>query len=143
MTDRDHSEADGPHMTPDALVAYLDRPLIARLATADGDRPRVLPMWFLWDGTDLWMETSPTFPNARSLRTNPHAAVTIDESLGAFSFRAVVMRGDVEVIDGPPDRVREVIRRIYLRYLTPAELASTEGERILSARHVLPRFPPT
>jgi nitroimidazol reductase NimA-like FMN-containing flavoprotein (pyridoxamine 5'-phosphate oxidase superfamily) len=143
MTDRDRSEADGPHLTPDALAAFLERPLIARLATSDRDRPRVLPMWFLWDGTDLWMETSPTFPNARILRENPHAAVAIDESLGGFALRAVVMRGEVEVIEQPKVRVMGTVERIYRRYLTEEELASSEGDRILSARHVLLRFHPT
>lgn len=142
MTERDRSEADGPHMTPDGLAAFLDRPLIARLATSEGDRPRVLPMWFWWDGDDLWMETSPTFPNARILRENPHAAVAIDESLGGLRLRAVVMQGEVEVIGQPEERVTDVIRRIYTRYLTGDELASTEGDRLMSARHVLLRFHP-
>jgi nitroimidazol reductase NimA-like FMN-containing flavoprotein (pyridoxamine 5'-phosphate oxidase superfamily) len=142
MTDRDRSEADGPHMTPEALAAFLDRPLIARLATSDHDRPRVLPMWYLWDGSDLWMETSPTFPNARVLRENPHAAVAIDETLGGFALRAVVMRGEVELIEQPRERVMEMVRRIYRRYLDDAQLASLEGDRILSARHVLLRLHP-
>ena len=143
MTERDRSEADGPHMSPAAMAAFLDRPLIARLATSDRSRPRVLPMWFLWDGDDIWMETSPTFPNARVLRENPHAAVTIDEALGGFRLRAAVMRGEVEVIDGPAERVRAMVERIYRRYLTEDELGSTEGDRILAARHVLLRFHPT
>ena len=143
MTDRDRSEADGPHLTPDALTAFLERPLIARLATSHKNRPRVLPMWYLWDGTDIWMETSPTFPNARILRENPHAAVAIDEALGGFALRAVVMRGEVETIEQPKVRVMDMVDRIYRRYLTDEELASSEGERILSARHVLLRFHPT
>lgn len=129
-------------MTEAALAAFLDRPLIARLATSDHNRPRVLPMWFLWDGADIWMETSDTFPNARILRENPHAAITIDESLGSFAFRAAVMRGQVEVIDHPQYRVMEMVKRIYRRYLTDGEIASTEGEAILGAHHVLLRFRP-
>ena len=139
---RDHSEADGPHMSPEALDAFLARPLIARLATADDNRPRVLPMWFFWDSTDIWMETSATFPNARILRHNPHAAITIDETLGSFALRAAVMRGQVEVIDQPPDRVMTMVRQIYRRYLSEEEMASTEGEAILAAHHVLLRFRP-
>jgi general stress protein 26 len=107
-------------MSPEALNAFLRRPLIARLATSENDKPRVLPMWFLWDGTDIWMETSDTFPNARILRQNPHAAVTIDETLGSFAFRAAVFR-----------------------YLSDDEIASTEGEAILAAHHVLLRFHPS
>jgi len=143
MTQRDRSEADGPHMTPDGVAAFLARPLIARLATSEENHPRVLPMWFWWDGEDVWMETSPTFPNARVLRANPYAALTIDESLGGFRLRAVVMRGKVEVIEQPRARLMDVVQRIYRRYLSEAELASNEGDRIVQARHVLLRFHPT
>jgi nitroimidazol reductase NimA-like FMN-containing flavoprotein (pyridoxamine 5'-phosphate oxidase superfamily) len=129
-------------MTPAALDAFLARPLIARLATAERNQPRVLPMWYLWDGTDVWMETSDTFPNARILRENPHAALTIDEAVGPFAFRAAVMRGEVEVIDAPPERIAAMVRKIYRRYLDDGELISEEGQRILAAHHVLLRFHP-
>ncbi len=92
-------------MSREAIDRFLARPLLARLATSDGDRPRVLPMWFWWDGSDIWMETSPTFPNARVLRRNPHAAVTVDEALGGLDLRAVVMRGRVEIIDNALGRL--------------------------------------
>lgn len=121
---------------------FLERPLIARLATSDHDRPRVLPMWYVWDGTDLWMETSPTFANARILRRNPHAAVTVDESLGGFGLRAVVMRGSVELVDAPLDKVLEVVRRIYAQYLSPEERASPTGQEMLATGHLLIRFTP-
>ena len=122
---------------------FLARPLLARLATSDNNRPRVLPMWFWWDGTDLWMETSPTFANARVLRRNPHAALTVDESLGGFGLRAVVMRGTVELIDTPRDRVMDVVRLIYARYLSAEERASQAGQAMVGAGHLLIRFSPT
>jgi nitroimidazol reductase NimA-like FMN-containing flavoprotein (pyridoxamine 5'-phosphate oxidase superfamily) len=130
-------------MSPQQLADFLARPLIARLATSEHDRPRVLPMWFHYDGTHIWLETSDTFPNARILRANPHAAIAIDESLGSFAFRAAIFRGTVEVIDHPADRVMDMVRTIYCRYLTDEEIASTEGEAILAAHHVLLRFTPT
>jgi nitroimidazol reductase NimA-like FMN-containing flavoprotein (pyridoxamine 5'-phosphate oxidase superfamily) len=139
---RDRSEADGPHMSPEALDAFLDRPLIARLATSDKNRPRVLPVWFLWDRTDIWLETSATFPNARILRENPHAAIAIDEAIGPFAFRAAIFRGTVDVIDSPYDDVMAMVRRIYRRYLSDEDLASAEGEMVLGAHHVLLQFHP-
>jgi nitroimidazol reductase NimA-like FMN-containing flavoprotein (pyridoxamine 5'-phosphate oxidase superfamily) len=139
---RDRSEADGPHMSPQALDAFLERPLIARLATSARNRPRVLPVWFLWDGTDIWMETSATFPNARILRENPHAAIAIDEAVGPFAFRAAIFRGVVDVIAEPYEDVMRMVRGIYRRYLSDDELASVEGEMVLSAHHVLLQFHP-
>jgi PPOX class probable F420-dependent enzyme len=129
-------------MAREAMDAFLARPLLARLATSDDGQPRVLPMWYRWDGTDLWMETSPTFANARILRRNPRAAVTIDESVGGFGLRAVVMRGSVELIAEPHDVVMDMVQRIYARYLTSEERASEEGQAMLGGGHLLIRFNP-
>jgi len=129
-------------MSLDAMAAFLARPLLARLATSDDDRPRVLPMWFWWDGADIWMETSPTFPNARILRRNPSAALSVDEAIGPFEMRAVLMRGRVEVIDSPPERVITVVHRIYERYMSPDQRASAAGQAVLAGGHLLLRFTP-
>jgi len=131
-------------MSRAAMDAFLSRPLIARLATSDNDHPRVVPMWYLWDGTDLWMETSPTFANARILRRNPNAAVAIDEALVGFQLRvrAVVMRGTVELIEAPMEQVMDMVRSIYVRYLSPEEQASPTGRVMLDAGHLLIRFTP-
>ena len=127
-------------MSRGAMDRFLARPLLARLATSEGDRPRVLPMWFWWDGTDVWMETSPTFANARILRRNPRAALTVDEALSGLALRAVVMRGRVEIIDSPPDQVMATVRRIHAKYLSPGEQASEAGRTLLLGRHVLLHF---
>jgi nitroimidazol reductase NimA-like FMN-containing flavoprotein (pyridoxamine 5'-phosphate oxidase superfamily) len=129
-------------MDREAMDRFLARRLIARLATSDGDRPRVLPMWFWWDGADVWMETSPTFANYRVIRRNPHAAVTIDEALSGLAMRAVVMRGRVEIIDAPLDQVMTTVRRIHERYLSPDEQASAAGRAMQLGSHVLLRFIP-
>jgi nitroimidazol reductase NimA-like FMN-containing flavoprotein (pyridoxamine 5'-phosphate oxidase superfamily) len=129
-------------MSEEAMARFLERPLIARLATSDGDRPRVLPMWFWWDGSDVWMETSPTFANYRVLRRNPHAALTIDEAESGLAMRAVVMRGRVEIVDEPEDRVMATVRRIHDRYLSPEERASDAGRAMQLGSHVLLRFIP-
>ena len=121
---------------------FLGRPLIARLATSEGDHPRVLPMWFWWDGSDIWMETSPTFTNYRILRRNPQAALVVDEAFSGFALRAVVMRGRVEIIDSPRDQVMATVRRIHARYLSPAEQASEAGRAMQLGGHVLLRFIP-
>ncbi len=130
-------------MTPAALEAFLALPLIASLATSIGDEPRVLPMWFRWDGTSIWMETSPTFPNYEVLRRNPKAALAIDQSLGGLQVRAVIMRGHVEIIEGSDDIVHDGVRRIYERYLDPDAMRGAGKEMMTNARHVLLRFQPT
>jgi nitroimidazol reductase NimA-like FMN-containing flavoprotein (pyridoxamine 5'-phosphate oxidase superfamily) len=100
-------------------------------------------MWFWWDGTTIWMETSPTFPNARILRENPKAAVVIDESLGGLRLRAAIIDGEVDLVDGPEAHVLGIVRRIYARYLTPDELARDGEAMVAGSRHVLLRLTPT
>lgn len=129
-------------MSAEAMDRFLARPLLARLATSDGNRPRVLPMWFWWDGKDVWMETSPTFPNYQVLRRNPSAALAIDEALSGLRMRAVVMRGRVEMIEAPVDQVMATVRLIHDRYLSTEELATEEGRAMQLGRHVLLRFIP-
>jgi nitroimidazol reductase NimA-like FMN-containing flavoprotein (pyridoxamine 5'-phosphate oxidase superfamily) len=129
-------------MDREAIDRFLARPLIARLATSEGDRPRVLPMWFWWDGSDVWMETSPTFANYRVLRRNPWAALTIDEAVSGLAMRAVVMRGQVVIIDEPQEQVMATVRRIHDRYLSPGERASDAGRAMQLGKHVLLRFTP-
>jgi nitroimidazol reductase NimA-like FMN-containing flavoprotein (pyridoxamine 5'-phosphate oxidase superfamily) len=129
-------------MTEAQLEGFLARPMIARLATSLDDRPHVLPMWYRWDGSALWMETSPTFRNYRILKRNPRVAVAIDESLGGLQLRAVVMRGSAEVIEEPADVVRDGVRRIYERYLDADEMRGAGEEMLTSARHVLIRLRP-
>lgn len=129
-------------MDREAIDRFLARPLIARLATSDGDRPRVLPMWFWWDGSDVWMETSPTFANYRVLQRNAQAALTIDEAVSGLAMRAVVMRGRVEIIHEPHEEVMATVRRIHDRYLSPEERASDAGRAMQLGSHVLLRFIP-
>ena len=129
-------------MTHEAMDTFLARPLLARLATSDGDRPRVVPMWFWWDGADVWMETSPTFANYRILRRNPQAALTVDEALSGLAMRAVVMRGHIEIVDSPADAVSATVRLIHEKYLSVPERSSDAGRALRLGSHVLLRFIP-
>ena len=128
-------------MSPVQLAAFLARPLIARLATADGRQPRVLPMWYRWDGTSLSMETS-RFQNYRILKRNPRAAVTIDESLGGLRLRAVVMLGDIEIIGAPTTAVDDELQKIYQRYLTRDAMETVGRDMMRTGTHVILRFAP-
>lgn len=142
VSEKDRSAADGPPMSAAQVEAFLARPMIARLATTLDDRPRIVPMWYRWDGSALWMETSPTFRNYRILERNPRVAVAIDESLGGLQLRAVILEGGAEIIAEPADFVRDGVRRIYERYLDADEMRGPGDEMLTSARHVLIRLRP-
>jgi nitroimidazol reductase NimA-like FMN-containing flavoprotein (pyridoxamine 5'-phosphate oxidase superfamily) len=129
-------------MSPAARERFLARPLIARFATSENDRPRVLPMWFLWEDPFIWMETGADFPNTAILQRNPHAAIVVDESDGALGLRAVAMRGTVEIVRDPVD-VATLVERIYVKYLGREALDTPPVRAMLAGEHVLLRFAPT
>src|SRR5664279_4046732 len=74
---------------------------VARLAYTWSDgSPRVVPIWFHWDGSVVTMGTPPRAPKLRVLESRPDVAVTIDDE-GAWPYKALLIRGtaSVEMLD--------------------------------------------
>ena len=74
---------------------------VARLAyTWTDGSPRVVPIWFHWDGEAVAMGTPVRAPKLRALEANPAVAVTIDDER-TWPYKALLMRGDasVEMLD--------------------------------------------
>jgi len=69
----------------------------ARLAYnwTDGT-PRVVPIWFHWDGEEIVMGSPPRAPKLKALRKNPHVAITIDDA-AAWPYKALSIRGKARV----------------------------------------------
>ena len=70
----------------------LQSKIPARLAyiAADGT-PRVVPIWFHWDGREFVMATPPKAPKLKALAKNPKVALTIDDN--AFPHKVLLVRG--------------------------------------------------
>jgi hypothetical protein len=81
--------------------ALLHAPLLARLAYTwfDGT-PRVVPIWFHWDGQAFVLGTPPTAPKVKALRRHPEVALTVDGHQPPY--RALLVRGTarVELVPG-------------------------------------------
>ena len=86
-------------------VSLLDDPVAqqllvstvpARLAYnwSDGT-PRVVPIWFHWDGEDIVVASPPKAPKLKVLGSRPEVAVTIDTD--AFPYRVLSIRGRAEM----------------------------------------------
>lgn len=64
----------------------------ARLAyIATDGTPRVVPIWFHWNGHDFVMGTPPKAPKLKALAKNPKVALTIDDN--AFPHKVLLVRG--------------------------------------------------
>jgi hypothetical protein len=91
-------------------LALLDDPVaqellhstnLARLAYTWRDgTPRVIPIWFHWDGEAIVLGSPPNAPKVDVLPTNSKVALTIDRD--EFPYHALLIRGTahVETVEG-------------------------------------------
>lgn len=73
----------------------------ARLAYVWTDgTPRVIPIWFHWNGEDFVMASPPKAPKLKALRKNPKVSLTIDDNV--FPHKVLLVRGSarLEDVDG-------------------------------------------
>jgi Pyridoxamine 5'-phosphate oxidase len=77
---------------------------LARLAYTwrDGS-PRVVPIWFHWNGSEVVMASPVEAPKVAVLESRPQVAISID-SAGSWPYHALMLRGNakVERQDGVP-----------------------------------------
>jgi hypothetical protein len=75
-----------------ASQALLQSTIPARLAYVWTDNtPRVVPIWFHWNGKEIVLATPPKAPKLKALRKNPKVALTIDDNV--FPHKVLLVRG--------------------------------------------------
>ncbi len=100
------------------IDAFLEKPLIARMATADRyARPHVVPVWYAWDGTTIWISSFASTRKVAELRQNPYLSISIDVAEQNGATRAVILEGKSELITEPREFVASQSYWIYKRYL--------------------------
>jgi hypothetical protein len=84
-----------------AAQELLQSKIPARLAYVwmDGT-PRVVPIWFHWNGSELVMGTPPKAPKLKALAKNPKVALTIDGDV--CPHKVLLIRGTarLETVEG-------------------------------------------
>ena len=98
--------------TPSDVAQILKKPIsqemlnrdLARLAyVAKDGTPRVVPIAFTWNGTEVVMCTTTNAPKLASLRRNPAVALTIDTEVHPPMI--LLLRGEavLDEVEGIPD----------------------------------------
>jgi hypothetical protein len=98
--------------TPSDVAEILKKPIsqemlnrdLARLAyVAKDGTPRVVPIAFTWNGTEVVMCTTTNAPKLASLRRNPAVALTIDTEV--HPPKILLLRGEavLDEVEGIPD----------------------------------------
>jgi len=84
----------------------------ARVATASQEgSPHVMPMWFVWDGVAVWVNSLIRSRRTRDIEHGSQAAVCVDTGTEYGQLRGAVLYGRFEVADEHPDS--QAIRRAF------------------------------
>src|SRR5579862_7514945 len=84
-----------------AALQLLQSKIPARFAYVWTDgTPRVVPIWFHWNGKEIVLVTPPKAPKLKALRKNPKVSLTIDEN--DFPQKVLLIRGTarLELVEG-------------------------------------------
>jgi hypothetical protein len=86
------------HPTSQELLASKIPARLAYIWT-DGT-PRVIPIWFHWNGREIILATPPKAPKLKAMAKNPKVALTIDDNV--FPHKVLLIRGSarLQTVDG-------------------------------------------
>ena len=115
ITDRRHpmpvKQGDLTLLQHPASQELLHSKIPARLAyIATDGTPRVVPIWFHWNGHDIVMASPPKAPKLKALAKNPKVSLTIDDN--TFPHKVLLVRGTARL---------EPLNGIVPEYATAAE----------------------
>ena len=92
----ERNQGDVALMKEPAVQPLLRSTIPARFAyTWTDGTPRVVPIWFHWNGEALVLGTPPTAPKLKALARNRRVALTIDEN--GFPARVLMVRGEATI----------------------------------------------
>jgi hypothetical protein len=92
----------------------LHAPIPARVAYAwfDGT-PRVVPIWFDWNGEEIVVVSPPDAPKIQALQKHPFVTLSIDGT--TWPYKVLQVRGNarIEIVDGIPTEYANAARRYF------------------------------
>ncbi len=89
--------------------------------------PRVVPIWFHWNGNQIVMSSPAGAPKAKTVQDNSPVAITIDSN--QWPYHALIIRGTahVEMVNGVPPEYAAAAQR-YLGTEQGTGVAQTMGQ---------------
>jgi uncharacterized pyridoxamine 5'-phosphate oxidase family protein len=119
--------------TPSDVAQILKKPIsqemlnrdLARLAyVAKDGTPRVVPIGFTWNGSEVVMCTATNAPKLVSLRRNPAVALTIDTEVHPPNILLIRGEAVLDEVEGIPD---EYLQASGTYKMTPEQRAEWEA----------------
>jgi hypothetical protein len=84
------------------LDAFLGEQRTCRVATASEQGPHLTPLWYVWDGTALWLTSIVSSQRWTDLTRDPRVAALVDAGEDYAELRGVELRGRVEIVGEAP-----------------------------------------
>jgi hypothetical protein len=84
------------------LDEFLAGERTCRVATASPQGPHLTPLWYVWDGSALWLTSLVRSQRWTDLERDPRVAVLVDAGEEYGELRGVELRGTVEVVGEVP-----------------------------------------
>ena len=121
-------------------VSLLDDPVAqqllastvpARLAYnwSDGT-PRVVPIWFHWDGQNVVVASPPRAPKLKVLGSRPQVAVTIDTDARPYRVLSIRGRAETDMLDDVAPEYAAAAERYMGEQQGRAWVAQLRGQRM-------------
>lgn len=90
-------------MSPEEVDAFLREERTCRVGTVGADGgPHVSPLWFVWDGWALWLNSLTSSQRWTNLARDPRVAVVVDAGEEFTELRGVEINGRAGVVGEVP-----------------------------------------
>jgi hypothetical protein len=90
-------------MAANELDAFLHEERTCRVATVGADgRPHNTPLWFVWDGSALWLNSIVKSQRWTDLIRNPQVSIIVDAGHDFGELRGAELIGKVEQVGEAP-----------------------------------------
>ena len=111
---------------PGALNLLASATLLRLAYDGTDGFPRVVPIGFFWNGSQIVVCTAATAPKVKALSSRPNVALTIDVGDTPADAKSLLVRGlaSVDIVDGVPDEYLAASAKV----LAADQLAEFEGQ---------------
>lgn len=112
--------------------AFLTRERTCRVATSNPDGPHLTPLWYVWDGSALWLTSIVKSQRWTDLERDPRVAVLVDGGHEFAELHGVELRGKAEQVGevprtGTPDPELEEAERLFARKYIDSDKMHHDG----------------
>ena len=80
-------------MSPEERDEFLLRQRTCRVATTGEGGPHLTALWFVWDGSSVWLTSIVSSQRWTDLERDPRVSVLVDDGEGYLELRGVEIRG--------------------------------------------------